>query len=497
MKRHRSSKLAAFTLVAAAVLAATPLWAQCQNCGEPAGCSKRPRVIVLDFKTTDLSAAGCSSPDTPLAADQPVAFRIMGINPYRHTVTVKINQVNFESLFKPPALISSQLLPKAESANTKEMLTNGEKGKQTTLGFDAKANPENVLWQKLSSFSKAADKLVRFDSLAAELRMWALLEDDLGTLKKAVNDSAGRLCKESEPPCDPSPVGLLRARDQIAFEVESQFNAVLEARASLQGQKLTRDVEKVSDVEKVFEVEKQRYKELADTKIQRDQQFQKTVGLYAKILEPGFGTLSFGPVAATGDQVEIVADTSLSAEAAEIKLTSAAGGQGGGEVEKKSATSSTDPLLVIPVLGRHRPSFSTGVFFTGLVSPTFFKDENKLAQRNETDRFTTALGAMVHTPVFYWFRYPDYSVHMSLGVALKDNNPIYVLGPSLIIGRRQRSVLTVGLAGGQVNRLSGIKLGGMVTGDQPSTVKVFRTNFFFALTYNFDSTSSASTDTKK
>jgi len=491
MKRHRSSKLAAFTLVAAAVLVAPPLWAKCVNCGEPAGCGKQPRVIVLDFKTTALSAAGCSSPDTPLAADQPVAFRIVGINPFRHAITIKINQVNFESLFKPPALISSQLLPKAESEGTKEMLANGEKSKQTILGFDAEGNPEDALWQKLTSFSKAADKLVRFDSLAAELRMWALLEDDLENLKKAVNDSAGRLCKESEPPCDPSPEGLLRARDRIASEVENQFNAVLKERARLQGQKLTKEVKEV------FEVEKQRYKELLDTKAQRDQQFQKAIGLYAKILEPGFGTLSFGPVAATGDQVDIVADTSLSAEAAEIKLTSAAGGQGGGEVEKKSATSSTDPLLVIPVLGRHRPSFSTGVFFTGLVSPTFFKDENKLAQRNETDRFTTALGAMVHTPVSYWFRYPDYSFHLSLGVALKDNNPIYVLGPSLIIGRRQRSVLTVGLAGGQVNRLSGIKLGGMVTGEQPSTVKVFRTNFFFALTYNFDSTSSASTGTKK
>ncbi len=361
--------------------------------------------------------------------------------------------------------------------------------------------PEEELWDKLAAFRYAADELVLFDNFAAEIRLWALLRDDVDGLRTSSKGSATSLCEQihlastaggagaTGRPVEEcaTPEGLLRERAQINFEVEQRYREVAAAH--------TRLPKGTKEVEEAYSAEEQRHKTLVENRAQIDQQFIRVIGLFAKIQEDGFGNLYFGPVAATGDQVEIVVDISLSPEAADLKLTAAASDKPSGDVKQtsaatsnklnvkqKSATTPSDPLLVIPVIGRYRPSFSTGIFFTGLV--------DKKAQDSQTDRFSTALGAMVHTPTTYCWRNPDLSLHLSLGVALKDNNPVYVLGPSLIIGRQQRTVLTIGLAGGQVSRSSASATTAS-TQTQTTPPKVFRTNFFFGLSYNFGATPSS------
>jgi hypothetical protein len=491
---HRSKLLAFATLAWAASLASPSLWAGCRGQGT---CTGYERIVVLHFKDSTLSREDCPAcaPDAALRPEEPVAFKIQGINPFRHTVTVKINQVSFDALLKPPSLISGQLMPsdtEAKSAMAQKGAERAQKikaAKDKGVGAPAESS-EDKLWGKLTSFSDAVDKLTLFDNFAAQLRLWALLRDDIHSLQDSSRGSADTLCQEIDrlsggPPqqCETTPAGLMREYAKINFEVEQRYREMIEARAELKEQNLPAG--RTKDVEDVYALEEQRYKSFTDSKNQRDQQLNRAVGLFAKIFEDGFGDLYFGPVAATGDQVEIVVDISLSPEAAGLKLTSSSDDKPSGDVKEKASTTPADPLLVIPVLGRHRPSFSTGIFFTGLV--------DKKAQDNQTDRFSTALGAMVHTPASFWWRHPDFSLHLSLGVALKDNNPIYVLGPSVIVGRQQRTVFTVGLAGGQVSRSSG---SATTTNTQATPAKVFRTSFFFALSYNFGATtSSGSTDT--
>ena len=488
-----SNVLTITTLVWAAALAPQSLLASCKY---PISCAGNERIVVLDFKNSHLHQKDCPTcaPDAALRPEEPVVFEIHGINPFRHTVTVKINQTSFDALLKPPALIWSQLMPSdtgSASQAKQEMAKNQARIKAREAngqnGFpDATESLKDELWSKLTFFSEAADKLVLFDNLASQLRLWALLRDDLDSLRESSQGSADSLCQELSrftgggfdvQKCA-TPAGLLHAYNQINFETEQRYREMTEAHAKLQEQNLSAG--KAKALEDVYTTEDQRHTTLVGNKGQRDQQLNRAVGLFAKIFEQDFGDLYFGPVAATGDQVEIVVDTSLSSEAAGLKLLSSTDDMASGDIKEKSSTTSTDPLLVIPVLGRHRPSFSTGIFFTGLV--------DKKAQDNQTDRFSTALGAMVHTPAFYCWSNPEFSLHLSLGVALKDNNPLYVFGPSLIVGRQQRSVLTVGLAGGQVSRQSA---NAVSMSTQTTPAKVFRTNFFFALSYNFGATTSS------
>lgn len=501
MKHPRCSKLLAFaTLAWAIALVSPPLLASCKGQG---ACRGDERIIVYDFKTYQVYQDGCETcaADAPLRPEEPVVFKIKGINPFRHAVNVKINQVTFDALLKPPSLISGQLVPQekaAASAKAANEKANAEERKATRKA----AEPQDELWETLSSFSDAADELALFDNFAAQLRLWALLRENVQSLKDSSQGSADSLCQEidrieggSAEECDPSPEGLLSVYARINSDVERKYRDMVEAHAKLQSQGLPPDQTKA--IEDAYSVEEKRHQSIVDNKTKIDQQFNRAIGLFAKIFEPDFGDLYFGPVAATGDQVEIVVDTSLSPDAANLKLTATADAGSDGDVKQKSAAVSTDPLLVIPVLGRHRPSFSTGIFFTGLV--------DKKAQDNQNDRFSTALGAMVHTPAFYYCRQPDLSLHLSLGVALKDNNPIYVLGPSLIVGRQQRTVFTVGLAGGQVSRASGSSgtttgSGSGTTGSQTTPPKVFRTSFFFGISFNFGATTasdSTSTNAKK
>jgi hypothetical protein len=275
---------------------------------------------------------------------------------------------------------------------------------------------------------------------------------------------------------------------RLRGEADKARQKAAKAKADAEAAKLVTD-----QVTAEFAKAEKRHEALGTSKAARDLQFASAMSVYQNVLDDDFGCLLFGPVASTGDQVEITVETPLAPEAANFTLSPEPAKSASGGAGSKKATGAKPPAsqaaLIIPVLGRHRPSFSTGIFFTGLVNPTFFKDKDGKAAMNQKDKFTPALGAMVHTPLVYWHKYTDFSLHLRLGVALRDGNPIYALGPSLIIGRRQRTVLTAAVAGGQVNQLSGSdRLGQPVVDTQPKTDKVFRYGLLVGITYNFGAT---------
>jgi hypothetical protein len=396
-----------------------------------------------------------------------VSLKVVGINPIRRAVEIKINQTTFTELYQVPALISQNLLPQSDTQTNKDK---AEKAKQSApAGIASGAGSASRMIHfidGIKKFNQDADRLQLFDRFAVKLRDIALLNERPQDVKANGVQAAGTFCQSPDVACAPNRDSLLAKRDELGNSLRVDFASLKEDFAVLKAQGVLND-----DLTELFDNAQQRNKALEDSQEQREIQFRTSL----KIFDADFGTVTSPPVQATGDQIDIILKAPLSTDAAKLETASQSG-----------AENSSDPLLSLPVIGSLRPSFSTGIFFTGLTSPTFFKKADDMtAQVNEKDRFTTALGAMVHTPALYCAEHPDLSLHLSLGVALKDNNPIYVLGPSLIIGRRQRTVITAGLAGGQVDRLSGLKLGDKVTGDQPTTVKVFRTNFFFALTYNF------------
>ena len=138
----------------------------------------------------------------------------------------------------------------------------------------------------------------------------------------------------------------------------------------------------------------------------------------------------------------------------------------------------------INATGSKRLTYSIGPIFSVFKNRTFFKDSSGKAQQNSSDDFQTDFGAFVHAPVF-GNSDPNFSVALSLGIALHNNNPALFFGPSFIFGRQQRAIFSAGIAAVQVNTLSGgLKIGDTVTGAQPTTSDVYRPEGFFAFTFN-------------
>jgi hypothetical protein len=501
-----------------------------------AGC-REPRIIRYSYPSGALTVEGDGGrPDARLRPDEPVAVRVCCVNPYRHTVNVKIDQTTFDELYKTPSQVTNNLLPQDAKDKTKQ--TSAANAAKTTVDsakakVDAAAKPKPgkaadakmkqavasaqaemveaealaALVIKLTDFNEDADQLVRVDELVASQRVRVLQIDDPTVLRTASVNAAIATAKAAVDPDHPtparcsdkecSPEALILVRAELAEHIEADFTELATAYQKAKKNKL---VPVTVDVAELYAKAEKRHEALGSSRAQRDLQFASAMSVYANVLDPDFGCVLFGPVAATGDEVEITVETPLAAEAANFTLApeaekTASSGGAGSKKPTPAKVAASQPALIIPVIGSHRPSFSTGIFFTSLVNPTFFKDKANLARENSTDRFTPALGAMVHTPLF--FPCPEASIQLSLGVALKDSNPLYLLGPSVVIGRRQRTVITAAIAGGQVNRLSGLNLGDTVTDAQPKTEKVFRYGFLLGLTYNFGPATQTSTSSSK
>jgi hypothetical protein len=459
-------------------------------------CPKRQRVIDYVYPSGSLSWENCSRPpDSPLAPNAPVSVRVCCINPYRHAVNVKIQQQTFEELYQAPSLITGNLLPGTDKTQTKQAADEAKAPKPAGKGLAPTVAPQVVslidrLKDRLDQFNEAADRLTRLDGFVADQRARVLQIDDPTELARQSAAAESTLVRELTAP-DPSPCGtgncspeaLIQFHAKLSDLVDSDFTALTSVYNEAKQAKVV-----TVDFAELYTKAEKRHEALVSSRQQRDVQFASAISVYANILAPDFGCLLFGPVAATGDEVDIVVDTPLKDEAANFTLTPAAApsaaGSGAGTT-KPAPNASVEPALVIPVVGRHAPSFSTGIFFTNLVNPTFVKGSDNTVHQNRKDLFAPALGAMVHTPLL--FPSPEVSIQLSLGVALKDSNPLYVLGPSVVLGRRQRTVITAGVAGTQVNRLTDLKVGDPVPASQsqPGTAKVFRLGYFVGLTYNF------------
>jgi hypothetical protein len=544
---------------------ACPQCSQAPACsGPPSACRQLPRIIRYSYPSGALTVEGTSDrPDRKLRPDEPLAVRVCCINPYRHAVNVKIDQQTFEELYKAPSEVTSQLQPGAQPTKKPAPAPKPPSG---TPAAAEQAKPlvkpaPPPLQAQLDDLNVDFDRLLFLEELVPAQRARILQIDDPGRLstvsKEAVFATAQAVLDPDNlklRPCSNgvcSPEAMIQLRAELTEDIEGDFADLTAAykkakaadddrakkvaekeKAAEQAQLLAdhawrgnraRLIKQADDARKAAAAERakaeavkevtvkiaedyakaeKRHEALGASRSQRDLQFASMISVYANLLEPDFGCLLFGPVAATGDEVDITVETPLAPEAANFTLSpepakSAGGGAGSKKAAPAKATAS-QVALIIPVVGRHRPSFSTGIFFSSLVNPTFFKDKNGNTAMNQKDTFTPALGAMVHTPLFS-LCCPDASIQLSLGVALKDSVPIYALGPSVIIGRRQRTVITAAIAGGQVNRLSGSDRPGQPVQDtQPKTDKVFRYGFLLGLTYNFGSTpqSSASSSSK-
>lgn len=151
-----------------------------------------------------------------------------------------------------------------------------------------------------------------------------------------------------------------------------------------------------------------------------------------------------------------------------------------------------DPnFWVVPVRGGMKIDFSSGVFFTGLTDESYVTREvtdgggnmRRIVQRGgEEDDFSATVGALAHV------HRRGFPVAASFGVGTSGSRFNYYVGPSLLLGREQRWVLTAGLTGSNVKRLAG----GLRVGDtfQPENDNIptesrFRYGFFVGFSFNF------------
>jgi hypothetical protein len=560
---------------------------QGQSCRHDASdnCPKQPRVIRYNYPSGALTWEHCSQrADEKLDWNDPVAVRVCCVNPYRHTVSVKIQEQTFEELYQAPSLVSSDLLPgkasAAEKGGNNTALASAASEAKAVKGqvhFDSTTAEQAVttacdkkdLAQKLVVFGDKADRLGSMDEFVTDQRTRVLQIEDPRELVAQSRTAAREGVKSvtapfTDVPADvdcnlrpPQPVPfacatdrckpeeLIELRGLVATSAEDAFadltatynkdkakdvalagaatkaegaaeaaKQVAQAAARTAAQKTARSLADAAtaqanlarktasqattvtpDLADLYAKAQKRHDSLVSSKSQRDQQFASTMSVYANLLDADFGCVLFGPVASTGDEVDISIDTPLKDEAANFSLTPPPAATGAG-TKKPVATAAAAPqvALVIPVVRRYAPSFSTGIAFSNLGDPTF-SVKSGIVVRNAPDQFVPALGAMINTPIF--FPSPDLTFQLSLGVALKNSNPLYVLGPSIVIGRRQRTVITAGIAGAQVTELNGLKVGDPFNGTTVPTEKTFRLGWFVGLSYNFGPTTTSSSPSSK
>lgn len=136
--------------------------------------------------------------------------------------------------------------------------------------------------------------------------------------------------------------------------------------------------------------------------------------------------------------------------------------------------------------------WSYGLFFSRLGGNTYYedtaskKDKRIVAQANE-DKWRNGYGAMAH---YYLKRTGNgFNPGGAAGVSLIDGEPQYNFGLSAIYEkRRQRIILTGGLAFGKVNQLQSLAVGDEIPDGEEYTKyqhDVSDTEWFFSITFNF------------
>ncbi|MEK7477198.1 MAG: hypothetical protein AAB152_16350 [Candidatus Coatesbacteria bacterium] len=145
-------------------------------------------------------------------------------------------------------------------------------------------------------------------------------------------------------------------------------------------------------------------------------------------------------------------------------------------------------LIEVPVVGGFKVDCSAGVFFTNLVPKNFYVATDKtIGVLAPGDKYTPGAGLLL----IHAYARSGTSANLSLftfGVGMSDSKLTnYLVGVSLLFGRKQRLNVTYGLVGGYVKELGGgYKKGDAFAGDssQLPLVDHFRFGQFVALTVN-------------
>jgi hypothetical protein len=440
-----------------------------------AGCDRRAdRVLEYDYETGKLSSSSAScAPGDPIAPNFTMQVKVKNVNLFRRQVNVKIDQKEFTGLLTVPALIKDNLTSAAQPTQNEQQQTQKAATEATAAisGGSSTPSPKMRFTAALQQFNNAVSAVLQAVNLESKLRGIVLLNERPATVKnlsEAEVPVAFTTLRSLLPKSGPVPstqIGQLYA--ELQQGAEREFSA-LETLAALP------QIQQDDKLTSLFKSASERFAKLQAGREVQDRRIQAATAIYAAIEDGSFQEMTSKPVAATKDEVQVFIDTPLTPAAKELSAA-------------ETAAASTDPMVIIPVYGHLRPTFSTGLFFTDLTNPTFFKNAEGKAEKNEEDDFSTAgVGALVHTPLPF-SKSPNFTWAFSFGLAIKDSNPVYFAGPSFIIGRSQRTVISLGWAGAQVNRLTGLKLGDPVTADQPTAAKVFRSGAFVGISYNFGS----------
>lgn len=124
-------------------------------------------------------------------------------------------------------------------------------------------------------------------------------------------------------------------------------------------------------------------------------------------------------------------------------------------------------------------TFSSGFFFSGLVDHSYTVRDGRIARRGGEDEILPAVGVLAH-----WHPSSDWWA-ISAGIAGKGSELEYLVGASLLSGKTQRFVVSVGAAVGSVKRLDGVEVGDALSSTTVPTRDVVRVSWFGGISFRF------------
>jgi hypothetical protein len=157
----------------------------------------------------------------------------------------------------------------------------------------------------------------------------------------------------------------------------------------------------------------------------------------------------------------------------------------------KMLTTIEMPTLKVPVYGGLKINTSVGLTFGKFMNPQnnyFVKDSLIVAQPK--GKFTPILTSFFH---FYAQSRNDITLGGSFGIGLPlssengQQSASFFLGPSLILGKGDRIVLSAGIMGGRTEKLDrGFQVGDSFKSDIDivPTYSAYDIGFYFGLTFN-------------
>jgi hypothetical protein len=188
------------------------------------------------------------------------------------------------------------------------------------------------------------------------------------------------------------------------------------------------------------------------------------------------------------DYMEATVDESITAEGDDILLTVS--------FEKRAQASADVPALsdmsaTVPVRGGFKIDFSAGPMVTSLADFEYTTRQTPGTGTDDIPATYTVSGASspqhsvrpVALAHFYFTKIDRVNAGFTFGIVAQDN-PIYTVGASFMVGRKQRLVVSTGIAFGQVTRLvPGTP--SVISDTTPPTHKVYMSRPFLAISYNF------------